>query len=67
MVVFSTIFDLKVVTMAVRVVRDVKVSSNGASGNSWGMPAAGTRTAPSTNPTEIGVSTVAYRSASLWE
>ena len=53
--------------MAVRVVRDVKVSSNGASGNSWGMPAVETRTAPSTNPTEIGVSTVAYRSASLWE
>lgn len=52
--------------MAAQVVKGVRGSSRGASGNSWGTRAGETKTVRSTNPTEIGVSTVDSRSAWPW-
>lgn len=52
--------------MAAQVVKGVRGFSRGALGNSWGMRAAETKTVRSTNPTEIGVSTVDSRSAWPW-
>lgn len=65
-IIVNSPIEFKVVIMAARVVRGVRGSSRGASENSWGTHAGETKTVQSTNPTEIGVSTVDSRSAWLW-